>query len=616
MINQQTSNLKVVILTAGYGKRMRPLTNETHKTLLEISGKTVIQRIIDALLPFDLTDITIVTGYRNAEIKAYLGETYPDLDIQYIHNERYRETNNIYSMSLALQQMSIDGDILLIESDLIFEPAVISRLINSPHRNVALVDHYRSGMDGTVVTVDSEQGTITNVIPPHLQGSDFNFKDKYKTLNIYRFSQEFCNETFQKLLTYYAQTIDDNCYYELILGIIIYMQKIDFYAEILNGEKWTEIDDPNDLNIARFTFEKSSQKEILNNSFGGYWNYDILDYCFIRNMYFPSTAVISELKNNLTSLIHNYGSIQPILNKKLATYLLCKEDNVTLLNGASQIYPILEQHFSGKHVLLPYPSFGEYYRIFPSHKTYSDQVGIDTEEISAKAKDCDIVVIVNPNNPTGSLIPNEWIYKFASTHPDTVVILDESFIDFAEQGSILPRLEESPLSNLIVLTSLSKTLGVPGMRLGHVYCSNPVFNAYVRRMIPIWNSNSLAEYFLEIILKHRETVKTSFHRTMSDREEFSRQLQSLPIVEKVYPSGGNFLLVSLRCDASVRLNLIQQLLSKHGIYVKDVSDRFKGQKSHLRLAVRDTVDNQRFIHCLSDVIAEIHVPAKEELTVL
>jgi choline kinase len=323
--NTQLKTMKVIILTAGYGKRMRPLTNNNHKTLLTISGKTVIQRIIDGLLTFNLTDITIVTGYMETDLKNYLSLTYHTLNFHYIYNERYSETNNIYSLALAMQQMSIDQDILLIESDLIFEPNVLARLINSPHKNVALVDRYRSGMDGTVVTVESTKGIITNVIPPHLQGADFNFQDKYKTLNIYKFSQEFCNNTFKKILTYYAQVINDNCYYELILGIIIYMQGGEIFAEILEGEKWAEVDDPNDLKIAKFIFDKSAQKEILDSSFGGYWNYDILDYCFIRNMYFPPNAILSELKNNLPKLIHNYGSKQTILNQKLATYLLCDE---------------------------------------------------------------------------------------------------------------------------------------------------------------------------------------------------------------------------------------------------------------------------------------------------
>jgi histidinol-phosphate/aromatic aminotransferase/cobyric acid decarboxylase-like protein/choline kinase len=596
-------DLKVIILAAGYGRRMRPLTYQTHKTLLNVSGKTVIQRIIDGLISVNITDITIVTGYRETEIKNHLSQTYPTLDIHYVYNERYAETNNIYSMALALENIAIDQDILLIESDLIFEPAVITRLLNSPHKNVALVDRYRSGMDGTVVTVDLERGSITNVIPPHLQGSDFDFKDKYKTLNIYRFSQDFCNSTFKKLLTYYAQVINDNCYYELILGILIYMQNGEIFAEILEeGEKWAEIDDPNDLKIARFIFDKNSEREILDSSYGGYWNYDILDYCFIRNMYFPTSAILSDLKNHLASLIHNYGSTQAILNQKLATYLLCQEENVTVLNGLSQIYPILEQYLAGKKALIPEPSFGEYARIFPNKITYSDRVGLDAKEILVKVKDCDVVVIVNPNNPTGSLLPTEWIYDLAATNPDTLVVLDESFIDFSEQKSILPQLEAAPLSNLFLLTSLSKTLGVPGMRLGYAYSTNPEFNAYVRSKIPIWNLNSVAEYFLEIILKYRGELEASFRRTIADRKQFSRQLYTIPIVDKVYPSGGNFLLVVLDCDAKFTNDLIERMLLEHHIYIKDVSSRFMGEKSYIRLAVRDGEDNQKFIQCFSQVV--------------
>ncbi|MEM7538505.1 MAG: phosphocholine cytidylyltransferase family protein, partial [Chloroflexota bacterium] len=253
--------MKVIILAAGYGNRMRPLTNTTHKTLLEIGGRTVIQWIIDPLLANDITDITIVTGYMADTLQAYLSETYSTLTIQYIHNERYAQTNNIYSMALALEQITIDSDIILIECDLIFDETLIERLLTSSHENVALVDRYQSGMDGTVVQVSD--GIITNVIPPHLQDPDFNFNDKYKTVNIYRFSQEFCANIFKKLLVYYAKTFDSNIYYELILGILIYLQREVIHAEILDGERWTEIDDPNDLNVARFMFDKSSRKKML-----------------------------------------------------------------------------------------------------------------------------------------------------------------------------------------------------------------------------------------------------------------------------------------------------------------------------------------------------------------
>ena len=183
--------MKAIILAAGYGNRMRPLTDNLHKTLLSVCGTTIIGGIVDGLVDNGVRDLVVVTGYRDTELSGWLAAAYPHLSIQYVHNDRYRETNNIYSMALAFEQTVIDDDIILIESDLIYEPTVIKRLIASKEKNVALVDRYGRGMDGTVVTV--ENGVISSVIPPHLQDEKFDFSDKYKTLNIYKFSKEFCN---------------------------------------------------------------------------------------------------------------------------------------------------------------------------------------------------------------------------------------------------------------------------------------------------------------------------------------------------------------------------------------------------------------------------------------
>jgi len=591
--------MKAIILAAGYGNRMRPLTDTAHKTLLTVAGKTIIGRIIDGLCDNNITDIVVVTGYRQEELVDYLSQNYAHCSIRYVHNERYRETNNIYSMALAFEQTTIDSDIILIESDLIYEPSVIKRLLNSPHPNVALVDKYASGMDGTVVKV--ENGIITSVIPPHLQDNKFDFSDKYKTLNIYKFSQEFCNSVFKKLLTYYAKVINDNCYYELILGILIYMQQETMYAEILKGEQWAEVDDPNDLRIAEFTFNTEKRAEILEHGFGGYWNYDITDFCFIRNMYFPPAALISEIRNNLPDLLHNYGSRQEVLNQKLAWFLLCNPENVHVLNGASQVYPMLHSRLNGKKALLPNPTFGEYTRLFPDAATYSDCVGISTKEIEAKAKDCDVIVFVNPNNPTGSLLDSQWIYDFAAKNAGKTIIIDESFIEFSQCRTMLELLEAKPLDNCIIIKSLSKSLGIPGTRLGYVYSCNAEFNAYIKASIPIWNLNSIAEYTLEIILKHRKSLAQSFVDTARDRTEFAAMLSEISCVDAVYPSGANFLLVALNkpvCAAT----LTNILLSRYNIYVKDISHKFGDGRSYIRLAVRLPEENAAFVRYLQESI--------------
>ena len=591
--------MKAIILAAGYGNRMRPLTDTCHKTMLTVAGKTIIGRIIDGLIENGISDIVVVTGYRAEELTSYLKVTYPGIVFSFVHNEKYKETNNIYSMALAFEHITIDCDIILIESDLLYRSEVITRLLKSEFSNVALVDKYRAGMDGTVVTVENK--VITNVIPPHLQSETFDFSDKYKTLNIYKFSRNFCETSFKKLLIYYANVIDNNCYYELILGILIYMQKETIHAEIVHGESWSEVDDPNDLQVAEFAFNEH-RKEMLEHAFGGFWNYDLTDFCFIRNMHFPNTAIISEIKNVLPALIHNYGSTQSILDRKMSWFLLCNEKRVTALNGASQVFPLLRLRFSSCKALLPDPTFGEYHPIFENYLTYDDSGFFDTENFFKKVIESECVVFVNPNNPTGTEFSTEWIYSFAEDNSKKTIIVDESFIEFSNNPSIITLLEKKPLENIIVLKSLSKSLGVPGIRLGYCYSCNDEFNSFIKNNIPIWNLNSIAEHFLEIILKHRNALQKSFLETVKDRNDFSVLLEKTPLIDKVFNSGANFILVRLKRNAAEAGKITNQLLSENSIYIKDISSKFKDGSGYLRLAVRLPEENKMLVRILCEVI--------------
>lgn len=582
--------MKAIILAAGYGRRMRPLSDHTHKALLKIGKDTILDRIVASLLHHELTDIVVVTGYRDESIREHLHAEFPDVDFTFIHNEDYASTNNIYSLALAFENTTIDSDVLLIECDLILDPSVIQKIIDTDRPNVALVDHYRHGMDGTVVTVDDE--VITSVIPPHLQSKDFDFSDKFKTLNIYRFSQEFAEKTFRRLLVHYARAIDNNCYYELILGILIYMQREVIHALVIDQEDcWAEVDDPNDLRTAAFVFEKDRQLESLQESFGGFWNYDVVDFAFIRNMHFPTGAILSEIKNNLPNLLHNYGSCQKILNEKMGYFLCCSHDYVQALNGASQIFPLLRYYFHRRAALTPAPSFGEYDRVFPSAKHYSDEIGIDLDQVREQATAADVVVLVNPNNPTGTTISTNWIYEFAKQRPEKSVVVDESFIEFSGERSIVSCLEENPAPNIIVVKSLSKSLGVPGIRLGYVYCQDPNFMTRVRDETPVWNLNSVAEYFLEMLLKHRPELDQSYARTIEDRESFSRLLRGTTTVGQVYPSGANFLLARLSGNRELANATARDLLRSRKTLVKDISHKFASGAGYLRLAVRTPEDH-------------------------
>jgi histidinol-phosphate/aromatic aminotransferase/cobyric acid decarboxylase-like protein/NDP-sugar pyrophosphorylase family protein len=593
--------MQALILAAGYGRRMRPLTDNRHKTLLPISGGTIIDRILSGLAERSVTPITIVTGYRRDELVEHVAENFPSLDIRYVHNSEYESTNNIHSMALAFEEMGFDEDVVLIESDLIYEPRVLDRLLASPHENVALIDRYRPGMDGTVVTL-GDSGLITQVIPPSLQPSDFSFADKYKTLNIYRFGAAFCKDYLGRLLTYYTRAFDRNCYYELILGILIYMQQAEVHGEVLQDERWAEVDDPNDLRLAEFTFNPDTRYAAATDGWGGNWNNELLDFAFIRNMHFPTPAMLSELRLNLPDLLHNYGSRQGILDQKMAWALQWPVEFVHALAGASQCYPWLRSWFDGQRVLIPEPTFGEYSRMFPDAARYHDRPGIDWAEIESKAADADVVVFVNPNNPTGSTVRTEDIVNLARGNPSTTVVVDESFIDFSDEPSIVPYLGRETLPNVLVIKSLSKSLGVPGLRTGALLTSNPDLAERIRQEIPIWNLSSVAENFFEVMLKHRTALEASFARTAADREHLAQLCAASPLVDVVHPSGGDFLLVRLTVDAAGADRLARTLAEQHGVLVKDVSAKMADGQGYWRLAVRRPEDHARLMAALDEEV--------------
>jgi histidinol-phosphate/aromatic aminotransferase/cobyric acid decarboxylase-like protein/choline kinase len=608
--------MKAVILAAGMARRMRPLSDTCHKTLLQIDGRAIISRIIDSLLANDISDICIVTGYRADQLETFVQTQFPALHFTFVRNNAFATTNNIYSMALALEHYDCAEGILLIESDLVFEPLVLRRLLDSPHPNAALLDRYGIGMDGTVVSVSSD-GIITQVIPAALQGSHFDFTDKYKTLNIYKFSGDFCLSTFRKLLTYYARVIDDNCYYELILGILIYMQQVQIHAVILNGERWAELDDPNDLRQAEFYFAPSTRRAHLDSSWGGYWTTPVLDFAFIRNMYFPTPAMHSELRASLQSVLTNYGSAQNLLNAKMAYFLLCDPQKLRTLNGASQLFPILRRRFSNTEVLLPAPTFGEYTRAFPMARSYTDNVGPDTygvniRQLSRQVSSGGLVVFVNPNNPTGSVIPTEAIADFAIRHTTTTVLVDESFLDFSDQPSIMSLIDDAGLDNVVVVKSLSKALGVPGIRLGFIYSRDRSFLAQLDDELPIWNINSVAENFLEILLKHRTDLAASLHQTVRDRDLFTKSLLATPAVVEVLPSAANFLLARMSFDRASSDQLVEQLVARDLIYVKDVSAKFSTADCFWRLAVRLPAENHRLCDQLTSLVAGTRVSSSSQ----
>ena len=595
--------MQAVILAAGRGRRMEPLSMSCHKALLEIGGSTILGRALDSLLKAGVAPITIVTGYRSEDIQSFVSTQYPGIPVRYVHNDRYEVTNNIVSLALALESLEYDEDVVLIECDLLFEPHLITDLGRHPGKNVALVDHYRTGMDGTVVSI--ENGYVNQVFPTASQDRNFRFGDKFKTINIYRFDRTYCQGTLRPMLSAYANNVDSNCYYEIVLGMLANVPAHRISALVVRDSDWVEVDDPNDLNVARFAFEPKDRPALLDHSFGGHWSYDILDFSLPRNAYFPPVPMLTALSHGLPDVVTGYGSRQEILDQKAALFIGCEPGRVRLLNGASQAYPILGRLYRDRSVAIPDPTFGEYARCFPHAATYADSLAADQDQFERFARDVQLMVVVNPNNPSGVTIPTRSLYDVAARTPDTTFLVDESFLVFSGQPSLIRLLEAEPLDNIVILTSLGKSLGVPGLRLGYLYTSNAELRQEFEEFMPIWGVNALAEFFLELTIKFRTDLENSIALTVSERVRMRRLLEELPTVRQVHDSGGNFLLVELTGeDPGIASRLRRDLLASSRIEVKDISGKYPDRRPRLRLAVRTQDDNDRLLNALRALATE------------
>ena len=299
--------MQALMLAAGMGKRLGNYTKNATKCMVPVNGKTLIEYAIESLIYAGIKKFTMVVGYKKDVLKNFLKGKYPQIQIDFIDNDVYDSTNNIYSLYLARDVLSSD-DTILLESDLIFDKEIIREIVSSPEKNLAVVSHFENWMDGTV-TVLNEEKAIKRIVSK----SDFDWNkidSYYKTVNIYKFSKEFSKNIYMPFLGAYQTAYSKNEYYETVLKVISYLDGDILKAHLVDGSRWYEIDDPADLKIASTRFSSGKEHlESMYKTFGGYWRYPaMLDFCYLVNPYFPPKALVNEMKQMSDILLESYPS--------------------------------------------------------------------------------------------------------------------------------------------------------------------------------------------------------------------------------------------------------------------------------------------------------------------
>lgn len=601
--------MQSIILAAGMGRRLAELTAENTKCMVEVNGEKLIDRMIRQILKAGIKRIVIVVGYKGENLKKYLSGKYPGIDITFVENPVYDKTNNIYSLALAKEYLGRD-DTILLESDLILDDAIIPMVVKSQYKNVASVAKYETWMDGTMVKIDEEDNIISFIPKKAFKFSDVD--SYYKTVNVYKFSKDFAKEKYVPFLEAYSKAFGNNEYYEQVLRLITFLDTTDLKALPIPDLKWYEIDDVQDLDIAEALFTEKGEEQLSKyyGRFGGFWRFPgMLDFCYLVNPYFPPTKMLDEMRANFDTLLTEYPSGMRVNSLLAGKCFGVKQEFIVPGNGAAELIKSLIENSEGKIGMIM-PTFEEY----PNRYT-ADRLEIfypKTEGFRYTAqdlinffsdKDISALLVVNPDNPSGNFVPVEDLQKLAQWARDKSVrlIIDESFVDFSngfENNSLLHNeiLERYP--NLAVMKSISKSYGVPGLRLGVLASADKGLISSIKKDVSIWNINSFAEFFMQILGKYESAYHRACEKFLVERARFKSELDKISFL-KVFPSEANYFLCEV-LSPSNSSQLTIDMLMYSDIFIKDCARKkgFDG-KDYIRIAVRDAKDNDKLIKSLN-----------------
>lgn len=598
--------MQAIILAAGMGKRLKDLTQNNTKCMVKVNGVTLIERLLQILDKKKLSKIVVVVGYEGQKLMDYIATLEIKTTIEYVNNPIYDKTNNIYSLALAGKYL-VSEDTLLFESDLIFEESLVDCLLEDPRETLALVDKYESWMDGTCMVLD-DNDNIVDFVP----GKYLNYQEKekyFKTVNIYKFSKHFSANTYMPFLEAYEKAMGVNEYYESVIKLIAMLDTKEIKAKRLQNQKWYEIDDAQDLDIAESLFPNSDEEryDLVMKRYGGFWRYpQLLDFCYLVNPYFPPEKMKNEMIASFSQLLTEYPSGMGVNSLLASRNFGVKKEHIVVGNGAAELIKVLlEEHDWGKLGFIR-PTFEEYSHRYPIDRcvTYTpnnDDFSYDEKDLMDyfETTDIDTLLLINPDNPSGNYISKQGILDLIlwAKKRNVALIIDESFVDFSEENTGFDNsiIDEDILglyNKLYVVKSISKSYGVPGIRLGVMASGDAQTISKLKKAVAIWNINSCGEFFMQIYEKYTKDYIASLEKIKQSRMKFMEALGRIPYL-RVIPTQANYVMCEVKNGYTSR-GLAEELL-KQNILIKDLSTKVSNGKQYIRLAVRNEEENRQLI---------------------
>lgn len=503
---------------------------------------------------------------------------------------------------------------MLIESDLILSDRLFSMLLENPYPNLALVAKYETWMDGTMVRIDADNNIVNFISKDAFDYNDV--ASYYKTVNIYKFSKQFLKEKYVPFLDAYTKAVGLNEYYENVLRIISLLSGHELKALPIGHEKWYEIDDKQDLDIAEALF--ADEQDVLRKyygRYGGFWRFpQMLDYCYLVNPYFPSQRMKDELRANFDTLLTEYPSGMKVNTLIASKCFGVSEPYIVPGNGAAELIKILMEESQGK-IGFVRPTFEEYPNRYDKSQQVTfvpqnDDFRYTADDLMAFFADKDIrqLMVINPDNPSGNFIPKSDVQRLAlwCEERDIRLVVDESFVDFSRDYATNSLLNDHLLESyphMAVMKSISKSYGVPGLRLGILASADKELIAHIKKEVSIWNLNSFAEFFMQIYNKYEKDYQRACAKFVEERECFEQQLRTIPFL-RVMPTEANYFLCEVLPPYRAS-EIVIRMLKQHNILTRDCSEKpgLPAGKQYMRIAVRNHEDNRRLVEGLKQIHA-------------
>lgn len=594
---------KAVVLAAGLGSRLG--CHDCPKPLISVNGTPILYRALSNLASVGVREAVIVIGHRAAEISAAVGGRFAGMAISYVLSDRFRTTNNAYSLWLARDHL--DEDLFLVEGDVVFDAGVLTQIQSVDAVAVSAIAPWKPGMNGTVAQIDASR-RVSQLLLAADQKRAADMSRMFKTVNIHLMREPYLQAEFVPSLKKLISSGGDGECYERVLAQSVERRRFTVHGMDCRDLRWYEVDDTSDLVAAEYLFASVDDRlEMLRGMHGGYWRHDVVDHCLLYNPYFPTPALMEALTIEFSDALINYPVGHAILQQLLGAVVNQPPERVVIANGASELINVCGRVLD--NVVLAVPGFNEYEEVFGGAKLARVEVlpptfRVEVESLhrAAVCAKAQAVIVISPNNPTSIAIPREDLLRLAKLLAErgTLLVVDESFVDFCAGVDSLERdLTDHP--NLVVVKSMSKAYGVSGLRLGYLATANLEFASTIRAELPIWNINGFAESFLRLLPRFHQDFQSSLERVRDDRDQLYADLAGIEGLQ-VWKPDANFILVRVP-EPWTGPQVGRALFARSKILVKDCSGKsMREAEKYLRISSRTGPQNCRLVVALAEVL--------------